>query len=284
MLNFLKKNWSTIVVLVFIMIVEVWLTTAIPQSRKYLYDALASKNIELFWAAFSFFMLVLCGLTFELPVKEYIRSRFSTKIRTSLTESFIDKDLHKADITNPDGRIADDVHIVSTISVRAATEIIIAIMCLVGLVWQIQADPTLLILACVYSAILCVITIFFKTPLMSAKVNLQSSEQSFRRGLINNDEPTLKFQDVVTKSLRLWKVNFCYGFFMQAKNRAVMLILPVVLLPLYMSGHITIGDVFGKIALFDLVVENATIILIYFPEITSFMASHLRIKELLGRK
>lgn len=282
-LEFIRGNIGSVTILTSLIILEIWLTIAIPESRKYLYDALASKNMSLFWPSFGFFMLVLVGLLFELPYKEYIRSILSLNLREYLVNVIVRDNLTKKNISNADGRASDDVNIITSISTRAAVEIIIALICFVGLIGQTVHDPILLWSAIGYSVVLCFITCFFKTPLLSAKLDVQNSEQDFRRSLIEDNKPLSRYETVMRAIKRLLSFNLYYGLFMQAKNRIVMIILPIILLPMYMSGSITIGDVFAKLALFDLIIENATIVLIYFPDITSFMASYERVKVLFEK-
>ena len=182
-----KQSILFTIILCLWVILETYLTVVIPQYQSIFYDGLATKNLELFYHGLYLLGFVYISFTFGLPGKAWLTSRISQAWRWNVTEKLLGRDI--THITNVDGRIAEDIRIYTDITVRVITEIIIAVLCLVGLVGSLWADKQLFMYCLGYIVILMILTKLFKKPMQGAKFNQQEAEQSYRAHLLltNND-------------------------------------------------------------------------------------------------
>ena len=177
-----KQSILFTIILCLWVILETYLTVVIPQYQSIFYDGLATKNLELFYHGLYLLGFVYISFTFGLPGKAWLTSRISQAWRWNVTEKLLGRDI--THITNVDGRIAEDIRIYTDITVRVITEIIIAVLCLVGLVGSLWADKQLFMYCLGYIVILMILTKLFKKPMQGAKFNQQEAEQSYRAHLL----------------------------------------------------------------------------------------------------
>lgn len=267
-----------------IIIFETYVTVIIPNSRKYLYDALSERNITAFWPAIAYFGFIMVSLMIELPFKGWITSVMSIKLRAYISSHLIR--FNNMTIINKPGRIADDVRIVSDISIRVVTELIIAFLCLVLLIYSVKSDTLILTISISYTCLVVIVSLLFTKPMTTSRYNAQSTEQTFRRELeLNSKSYKNRIYDAMTRNnFTLATINSVYFLFCSVKSRALTIILPLILLKPYMSSEISFGDLMSTMVCVDLIVENATILVNYFPDIMSTKASYKRLKELMYDK
>ena len=270
-----------------ILVIEIVATTLIPDGRKAMYDTLETKDIDAFIIGIAYFSGILLALGMAQGLKRYfgVKTAFNARegLCEGMTESWIEnKFLGK--IKTPDGKIAEDTKICTDLFVTIVLEIVISALICFGMLYVMLDNPMLLGGSIIYTLITAAIAYFFKSPMISANNELQSSEQRYRRGLAETDLGKVRnlsgrLERVKAAVYRLNRIDLYYALMFSLKNRLSMVIPYAIMVPMYFYGDYTLGDVLKGVAEFNLLVINATIVMTLYPQVTKAAASWKRVTK-----
>ena len=267
--------------------IEISATVAIPVWREYFFDGVEAKNYDIFVNGLWYFCAIMLAFVFSQGLKTYSIQILALEWRTSLNNMLLKKWKKqlpaKAAVDNPDQRISEDTNIASLLALELVTEVLISLSIILGLVWSMA--PDLLIASIVYAALITAIALLFHRPLIDREKMLQRVEANYRFKLakIVNDgqdrEVEREYNAVLTNFKRLINVTLLFNIFSRTKNNLMNLVPLLMLVPMYFAGDIGFGAIMKGVSQFDLLVINATILVILYPKVTKALASYERIKE-----
>lgn len=269
-----------IFILIIISVSEIALTGSIPIVNKYLYDSLADKQLGNFYQSIIWYSLLVGFLAIEIPFKVFMVGYTSTKYRQHYTEKYTKLKDNK--VPNRPGRIHDDIRICTDQAFKVGIEVFIALGCVVLLVYQALSNPYTMKVSIIYTILISLIALVFNKPMVDSQYISQTAEQEYRTDLEMNPLQYNKglFDTVVSTFIRVIKLRSLYTLFSEFKNRALTVIVLILLYKPYMNDELSFGDLMATLSTIQLIVVNATILLIYYPEIIILISSYKRVKEL----
>lgn len=283
----MSPNVKTVVLptLVLVLIIEIVATTLIPDGRKAMYDTLETKDINAFVTGIMYFSAILLALGCAQGLKRYFGVKTAFSARRGLCEGMTEEWLKNnfiGKIKTPDGKIAEDTKICTDLFVTIVLEIFISASICIGMLYVMVDNPILLIGSLIYTALTAAIAYFFKSPMINANNELQSTEQRYRRGLAETDlgktkDLVSRLDNVMDAVFRLNRIDLWYALMFSLKNRLSMVIPYAIMVPMYFYGDYTLGDVLKGVAEFNLLVINATIVMTLYPQVTKAAASWKRV-------
>jgi len=272
-------------ILLFLIGVEIAATISIPLWREYFFDGVEAKDYDVFVKGMWYFAGLMLAFVFSQGFKLFTIQKLALEWRTSLNNMLVKrwKAAHLVNVDNPDQRISEDTNIASMLAIELAVEVVISGSIIVGLVGGMSS--TLLTLSAIYTVVICILAAFFHRPLINTEKNLQRAEASYRFEMakISADGKNRPLQDkydtVVKRYTRLINVSLGFSLFSRAKGNLMNLIPYMLLVPMYFAGDIGFGEIMKGVSQFDLLVINATILIVLYPKVTKALASYERIKE-----
>lgn len=273
-------------ILLLLITTEIVCTFYIPVWRKFFYNTLSAKDINAFYNSLWLYLILISLLTFAQSFKAWCGQRLSLIVRTGLTKYLLRKWTTAGkinEVDNPCQRINEDSRLCTELTVGVLTEVIISATIVVSLVISSIDDTKLLLLSLGYTIIVMGIAHFFKPGLINADLTLQKAEADHRFSLsritLGQGDYTAPGKYEVVKTFYNKWVNTLlrYSIFNSMQTNFMPLIAYLVLCPLFFAGTLTLGDFMGKVAVFDLLVLNSTILVQLFPTITRAQASFKRI-------
>lgn len=268
---------------------EIVATVLIPIWRNYFFDGVEARSYEVFYSGLWYFVVLMAVFIVCQGFKFYVASRLSLVIREGLSQMLYArwrKNLEaKRNFDYPDQRIQEDCRLATELSLEVLVEVIISALIIVGLILQMWGNWLLLGLSAGYTIVVAGVAIFFHRPMVDSEKALQRAEAGYRfelaklvmgRKHIKYDKT---FKRVKVAYLRWIKVLMGFTLFNRAKSNLMNLVPYLVLIPMYFEGAISFGKIMEGVAQFDLMVINASILIILYPRVTKFLASFERIKE-----
>lgn len=296
MLEIIKKSYRgsykaklhrLALLLLVVIIVEIAATVLIPVWREYFFDGVEAKDYDVFYRGMWYFVALMMAFVFSQGLKTYsiqiLALEWRTALNNMLTEKWISKLPSKAAVDNPDQRISEDTNIASMLALELFSEVIISAAIIVGLICNM--DPTLIALSLVYTAVIAAIALFFHRPMVDREKALQRVEADYRFQLakmVNDGKKRkldCKYSAVLTHFKRLIRITLGFNLFSRAKNNLMNIVPLLMLVPMYFADEIGFGAIMKGVSQFDLLVINATILIILYPKVTKALASYERIKE-----
>lgn len=287
-----KLIWG-LVFLITALTAEIIMTNEIPVWRQYFFNVLGSKQQSLFSLAIMYYLALVTILTLAQGFKKWLAQKLALNFRTALTDILQHKWLShkKRDIVDsPDQRINQDTFLATDNTISVALEVIISGVLVVLLVGESLAKPQLILASLAYTVIVCVIAMIFKNKLIDTEIGLQKAEAEHRYSLsqlrdvhtklgtqIGSDKTDVKYLKVVQNYLKNISVNLKYTLFAASQSNFTPAASYILLAPAFFAGTLSIGSYMGDVALFDLIVVNASILVIVFPSVTKAIASWKRL-------
>ena len=272
-------------VLLTLIAVEIVATVLIPQWREYFFDGIEQKQYDVFIQGMWYFAALMAAFVVSQGFKYYTVHLLALEWRTALNSMLLQK-WRRAGLVavdNPDQRISEDIIIASEKTLEVSVEVLISVAIIIGLVGSMSS--LLLIVSLIYTAGIAVIAAFFHRPMVDREKLIQRAEADYRFKLAQcvmdgkRRSVGCEYNVVVKQFLSLIRIKMGFTLFSLSKANFMNLIPYSLLVPMYFAGDLGFGEVMKGISQFDLLVINATILIIVYPKITKAIASYERIKE-----
>jgi ABC-type uncharacterized transport system fused permease/ATPase subunit len=288
----IKLKWPPLLtaLLLLIIIAEIASTSYIPEFRKIFYGALEVKSkADIAYAVFVF-IVVSSILTASQSLKRFVAATISLNLRGQLTKRLTKFWQPHKTLENTSQRINEDTKLATELALKVLIEMVISGAIVIVLVIESRGDKILLAAALAYTVVVSIFAKFFKPKLINTEIALQRAEATHRHNLseaIVKDNrgklaATLQdFREVANKYTSNLRVLLGYSTFSAAQNNFSILAPWLILIPMYLLGSISLGELMSKVSKFELIVINSTILITLYPEMTKAQASWIRIKEFL---
>lgn len=267
--------------------VEITATVLIPIWREYFYDGVEAKNMEIFYTGLGYFGALMLAFVFSQGLKTYSIQRLALEWRTALadmlTKEWMKRLPSKAKVDNPDQRIAEDTNIASMLALELVVEVVISASIIFGLIFNM--DSHLIGLSVLYTVVISILAAFFHRPMIDREKALQRAEADYRfelASIVKDGKKRCverKYGAVLSHFRRLINVTLGFNLFSRAKNNLMNVVPLLMLVPMYFADEIGFGAIMKGVSQFDLLVINATILIILYPKVTKALASYERISE-----
>lgn len=282
-----KRIGGFAAILLVLIAVEIVATVAIPAWREYFFDGVEAKDHAVFISGMWYFTALMLAFVFSQGFKYFIIQKLALEWRTALnsmlSKKWFSKLPAKAKVDNPDQRISEDTNIASMLALELIVEVLISFAIIVGLVGSMTS--TLLWLSAGYTLVISALAAFFHRPMINREKLLQRAEADYRYRLAQcvtdgQKRPVDTLYGSVKKRFNgLINITLGFNLFSRAKGNLMNIIPYMLLVPMYFADEIGFGEVMKGIAQFDLLVINATILIILYPKVTKALASYERLQE-----
>lgn len=181
-----KKAMPYIIFLVVCVVSEIVATIMIPGSRKPVYDALEKTQVIAFYWGLGLYIGVYLWLSISQGLKTWLAHKVALFAREALMHSILPQWVArgaKADVTNPDSRLNDDIRVATDGLGAVSVELIISGSIVIGLMFQMMDQPFLLLAAMVYSGISVGLATFFNKSMVRTRYNNLNAEGEHRTAL-----------------------------------------------------------------------------------------------------
>jgi len=263
-------------------------------------SALAARDSDRYWQSiyYTFGLLVVAVpiYGFYYYVRDKLTNNWRRWMTTSFLESyFLNKAFYKltsrADIDNPDQRIAEDINTFTTKSIYFLLifiETVLQLVAFSGVLWSIS--HTLVYFLLVYATIgTFVTTKVFGRPLVALNFFQLRREADFRFSLVRVRENaesiafyqgekaelqyvTSRFKDAYMNFNRLINWQLLLNLFQYAYITTTLIIPGIILAPAVMSGDLEVGSVVQAMGAFAAVFGALNIIVNKFDVLSLFAA------------
>jgi ABC-type uncharacterized transport system fused permease/ATPase subunit len=264
------------------LLLEAVLTGLIPTARGYLFEQLDHKS-TLAWLGVGLYFANYLILTVVQSVKPWILLKVALVYRVIRTRQVTDTlsgTIDKVTVTNIPQRIQEDIKISYLARFTVWSEYLISGLILVQLIIMNLSVPLLVIASLVYAGVSVWIARKFNPKLTHAEITSQQEEATYRTSLVSNLwdlEPLFTANRAITKAETL---RLQYSLFTNTQM-ALLIVLPfLVLLPAFLAGTLSLGEMMAHQATFDLIVVNAAILIAMYVRLVQGTASEKRVKEL----
>lgn len=280
------KFWLTLSALATLLVLEIVMTCLIPEWREYFYNVLQNKDQALFATSLWAFAGLMAGLGIAQGLKVWVGQLTSFQLRTAATAV-----LFKRWVKGP--RQAKNYTQAMTEALRNSTElyleivveVIISAAIVVVLIISNLHNPLILAASLIYTLTITGAALLFNKPMFMSDKIWQAAEGELRECFSDiangNGDYSYKekLQRVIVTYYRYIRVVMYFTLFSRMKS-ALSAIIPYILLAgPYFSGTITLGVFMAGVATFELIVINATIIIMLYPKLTKARASYQLSKE-----
>lgn len=280
-----KKGYFFLGFLTLLLAIEITATVAIPMWRDYFFGGIEAKDQAIYVQGMWYFAGLMLAFVFSQGFKYYAIQKLALEWRTALNDMLVKRwrKAGMAKVDNPDQRIAEDTNIASVLALELVVETIISFSIILGLVGTMSS--TLIYLSAGYTVAISAVAYFFHRPMVDREKLLQRAEADYRFTLAQcvNDGKRRplksKFNRVLKRYTSLINVTLGFSLFSRAKGNLMNLIPFALLIPMYFADEIGFGAVMKGVSQFDLLVINATILIILYPKVTKALASYERIQE-----
>lgn len=274
-------------VFVLFLIIEVVLTTMIPEWRSYFFDMLKDKNIEGFWLGLYGFGALIISLGVIAGLKQFISQMLALQIRRPLSKLLLKKWIHSPkpqtkDFSQPQ---TESVRVSTENLVFVVRELFISGFVVIGLVAANTDQPMVILSAGIYTAVVSISAILFGKPLISSNKEWQEREGAYRESLgdiaSGNGDFTSKqkFIHACKGFVRYSRISMYFTLFSSLKGGSMTLVPYIFFSSQYFSGAVSFGEFMGTVSTFELIVLNATIFTMMYPEWAKVRASYSLVNE-----
>lgn len=276
----------SLLIIALLVILEAGGTVLIPEVRKYLYDVLGNKSLELFHIAIFYVVALSFGLDLIVSFKRWAVLKISFRFRESkyrLLRGLWSNEYRP--IPNYSTAMTNALSLSTESYLNVSIEMFISAIIVLVLIGQYWHMPTILLLSIGYTVAVCVAALFFNRPLVSSDKNNIAAEGQHRE-TITILENEIKIEDkwgaVVITAMRKFRVNFLFTLFTRFKGSVATILGLLILAPKYFTGELSLGDFMAAVAVFELIVGNTTYIINLYPQYTAAKASSAIIKQFEG--
>lgn len=277
-------RWSA--ALLAVIIVEIFLTVVIPEWRNLFYNVLETKAQSEFVSSLALFGLLMGGMGLVQGLKVWVGQKLSFLVREAQTKYLFRKWVH-GDRQAPHytQAMTEAVRNSTEIYLEILVEIVISLAIVVALLLANLHNPLILITAVGYTAVVSLLAILFNKPLINKDMSWQRAEGLFRENLTNiaNGTHDYSYSEKwahVSKTYSAYITTLMhYTLFTRFKGNLSSIVPYLILSAPYFAGTLTLGGFMAGVATFELIVLNATIVMMLYPKLTKARASKTIIKE-----
>src|SRR3990167_156395 len=284
-----KQFYLWLFVLIAMISTEILATVVIPVWREYFYNGIEAKSWNVFTTGIFYFTSLMSVFALVQSFKYYISKKISFNLRTGMSEllekAWKKKLKTKSQFDNPDQRIQEDVRIATELALNVLIEFAISAIIVICLLFQISGQFYMFELSVLYIVAVSILAALFHRKMVDSEKKFQRAEADYRFTLATTSlqakwQPTESvYANVKTQYMYLIKVLMGFSIFSSFKSNLIPVVPLLVLVPAYFSGDITFGEIMKGVSQFELLVINATILIIVYPNITKVIASYERLSE-----
>lgn len=228
-----------------------------------------------------YFMLLMTGLGFVQGLKVWIGQLLSFQFRIATSKLLLKTwTKGKKAVSNYTQAQTEAIRNATELYLEIAVEIFISASIVIMLIVANLHNTPILVAAVIYTVAASILAALFNKPLINADIGAQSSEGLYRESLSdiangNGDfSSKAKFVALITSYYEYIKVVMYFTLFSRIKGSLASLIPYILLGSAYFSGTITLGIFMAGVATFELIVVNATILVVLYPKLTKARASY----------
>ena len=285
-----RSFYLTLIVLLIVIVSEIFLTCYIPEWRNGFYTIMKDKHQELFIGAITSFFLLYTGLGIAQGVKVWVGQLVSFQVRVAMSKITLKRAVkHESMASLPaySQAMTQAIQNSTELYLRVLVEIVISAAIVLGLIVVNLDQPIILSVAFLYTVGASLIAYLFQKPLTVTDKAWQETESHYREAIVTiangKGDYTAK-----SKFLKIMGAYYHYirtQMYFQLMSRlkgAIGSIIPYFLLgTAYFRGDMDFGQFMAGIATFELIVINATIFIIMYPDYVKAKASQLIVKEFM---
>lgn len=261
------------IILIIIVMIEATLTSLLPYSKGYFFDSLETRIA--IYTFLIYYFINSFGIDLVQSCKGFFVTRYSLHKRGQHTETVLNRDT-PAKVDNIPQRIQEDIKLMYVNRYTVILEYWISSLILVVIIGSNITQYWLISGALCYAAITIGLAYLFNSRLCKAEKAVQNEEANFR-----TNHNLLKFLHIANKaSLFSAKVKLEYTVFTRLQSSIVLVLPFIILLPPYLSGMISFGDLIKISTMFQLIVVNANIMITMYPQLIQGKASQERVEEI----
>ncbi len=276
-------------ILLAVVVAEIVLTCLIPTWRDGFFTIMKEKDQGNFNTYIIYFFLLMFVLGAVQGIKVWIGQLFSFQFRIASSKLLLKTWVHsKRTAQNYTQAMTEAIRNATELYVSVGVEIAISAFIVVTLIISNIHNHSILFAALAYTIVVSAIATLFNKPLINTDANWQSAEGLYREAISDiangNGDYTAKakFLTLIKSYLTYIRTVMYFVLFSRLKG-ALASVVPYVLLSAnYFNGVTTFGEFMAGVAVFELLVINATIIVIVYPQITKARASIKIMKNFYG--
>lgn len=272
-----------VALLIIILVGESLLTGLIPHTKGHLFELLSNKDIGV-WVA----LLIFGGNLFILDgfqsFKAYVILKTSLLFRAEETKRVAT--LKLKEIANTAQRIQEDIKLIYLSRFTVLAEYFISGTIVIQLMIMNYQFPLLICTALVYAGISVLLALLFNPRLTLAEKSVQAAEATFREQVGNSSQVGNNALDIALlgdtnkANMMAGKIRLHYTLFTRMQLGILAVAPFVALIPGYLAGLYSFGEVITHQSTFSLIVVNAAILIQCYPTLIQGRASKERVKEL----
>lgn len=281
-----KRFIGAVILLVVIVVAEATLTVYIPVWREYFYDILQKMEAEQFHTAVVYFVTLIGSLGVVQGIKLWISQLVSFQARTAISKLLISKWHNKGSkpILGHGVAMTESLSTATTLWLQVWMEVVISALILVALVATNLHQPLVLIAASGFTAIMCLVAVLFKRPLVNSDKNRQIAEGEYREAIarvksVKEVGIFARLADLGIAYYRAVRIVMYFTLFSTTKSALSSVIPYLFMSGAYFSGAITLGQFMAVVSIFELFVVNATILLLKYTDLIKSKAAYNIVKE-----
>lgn len=285
MLRFVNRRRTFLLttLLVIIVVAEIILTCVIPMWRESFFNILQIKDTSSFSSSLIAFVAMMASLGAAQGLKVWVARLVSFEFRiagTRMLELLWSKKRGK--VKNHSQAMTEALRNSTELFLDSGVEIVISLSIVIGLIIANLHNPVILITSLAYTLFVSAAAALFNKPMIFRDRELQEAEGRFRdsvvqySGIRNVNAP---FLGVMKNYYRYIFTIMNFTLFTRLKGALSTAIPYIVLSGAYFSGDITLGAFMAGAATFELLVLNATILLIVYPNLNKARASQHLIND-----
>jgi len=275
--------------LLMVVSVEIAATCLIPEWRDTFYQVLQVKDQASFPTAIGLGLVLFLVLGLAQGLKTWVGQLTSFLIRTAssklLFKTWVKGERQAKNYTQA---MTESLRQATELYLEISVEIVISISIVISLLIVNMHNPLILISSLLYTAVASGIATLFNKPMITSNSEWQVAEGSYREALsdIYNDRGDFsskyKWLSLTEAYYKYIKVTMYFVLFSRLKGSLSSMVPYIILASSFFSGAMTLGEFMGGVATFELIVVNATILMLLYPKLTQARASYRIIKNFYG--
>lgn len=278
-----RRTYLLVSLLVAIVGVEIVLTCVIPLWRESFFNILQVKDISSFSSSLIAFVAMMASLGAAQGLKVWVARLVSFEFRiagTRMLELLWSKKRSK--VKNHSQAMTEALRNSTELFLDSGVEIAISLSIVIGLILANLHNPVILITSLGYTVLVSAAAALFNKPMILRDRELQEAEGRFRDSVVQYSGTRTAhstFLGVVITYYRYIFTIMNFTLFTRLKGALSTAIPYIVLSGSYFAGDITLGAFMAGAATFELLVVNATILLIVYPGLNKARASQHLISD-----
>ncbi len=287
-INRLDKRTLILLSILLIAVVagEIVLTALIPAWRQYFYDVLQGMHQSLFLESVLYFFLLMAGLGTVQGLKAWIGQLLSFNIRKTISKMLLKKwTKNPVKVDNYTQAQTEALKNATSLYLEIVVEVVISASIVIMLMWMNRHETTILLASIGYTIVASLMAMIFNQSLINSDAACQNAEGNYREAIGdiangNGDYSSKnKFIELSLAYYKYIKILMYYTLSSRLKSSISSVVPYLLLANQYFSGSITLGVFMNGVATFELIVINATILLVLYPNLTKARASYKIVKD-----